>query len=95
MKRVKDVKRLEELAREKGYTGLIWYSCCENFTKETKKGFEDEKTKFVLCGCPKNYDGPFSDYNEEILVEVVTENRLETRGYKWADGRHVKKWVME
>jgi len=94
MARVKDVKRLEELAREKEYTNLRWFSL-PDLMKKTKKGTAWERTKFVLCGRPKDYRGPYSDYNETILAQVMDEKRLKTQGYKWTNRDMVTNWVME
>jgi len=96
VKRVKDIKRLEELARKKGYTSLGWFSPPDLMKKTGRFSFEFEKTKFILYGCPKNYRGPYSDYKETIIAQIMDKTRSRTRGYKWTNtGTQVKKWVME
>lgn len=85
-KRVLSKKRIEEIAKEKGYIDLEWLSSpispsgCLKKTRETYYSYDYEKTKYVLYGRPVDYNGIYEDYNEPIFAQVV--NGSKTRGYR-------------
>jgi len=94
-KRIKEVLILENLAKEKGWENLQWLSFPGDwFLKQIgKSGFITEKTKYTLCGRPKNYNGFASDYTEPILVGI--RSKFEIVGYKWVEGNITKKYVRD
>jgi hypothetical protein len=77
MKRVLDKKVIEEIATKKGYVDLSWLSPPDVLGENSL-----ENTKYVLFGCPKDYSGPYGDYNEPLFAQMVSGNRIKTIGYK-------------
>ena len=82
MRRIKEGKLCEKIARKKGYTNLDWL-CPEFGMKKNKKGgYENANIRYVLYGRPKNYKGSYGDYIEPIIAEVENKNYTKKLGYR-------------
>lgn len=99
--RIKDRSKIEELVKKKGYIKLRWHpdSLDLPLHKKTKKGHVEANAKWVLYGCPKNYQGPYEDYQEKIVAAIYNKNYFKRNpiGFRWVicNGNCVGNWIKE
>ncbi len=79
-KRILEKSKIENIVKKFGWTNLRWGPGDDRVSPFLRRinryHYVNENTGLILYGRPKNYEGIYSDYTEEIIVEIRNKERL-------------------